>query len=831
MGSKRRFGITSDLSGLSQGLMVNNISFTEDSQVAEARNQYGQLVDLAVYANDKNVTIDGLYLGDMLSGGSVINIGSEQYMVTSTARGETNIGFQTGTVNAQRISGDFSPIPPQPPTPTEPSITFNIPNNIIWDFETNTTSSINFANYVAATPNSTGINYELTDQLYTTLPNGVVFNDGVLSANKSQMSDDYSTILSLNVSASFSGGTSLISTSPTFNFIVENVVEPVYNIPLTFKGLSSTNAIKLQAIGSPDPIVLKAKINDGDWNSVTVDQNTYFTARLNQGDTIAFSGANETFSKDEDNYFKFAMTGQIEASGNIQSLMNFSPSATSYCYYRMFDHCDRLITAPELPATSLVSGCYYSMFFNCYNLTAAPDLPASILAPKCYQYMFYNCINLSTAPDLPATSSVYQCYLAMFYNCSSLSSISINLTNWKYMDTYTWVKNVADQGIFYKPSALSAIYDDSHIPTNWQVVNKEWFIPLTFKGVDSTNAIKLQAIGSPYSIDLQYNKNDTGWTNYTIGDIISLNDSDTVAFSGANNLFSKNSSNYYQFAMTGQIAASGNTMSLMNFSDSCTTSCYDGLFLGCTSLKKAPQLPATILAPSCYAYMFADCKSLTSIPYLPATRLKQFCYCRMFGNCFNLSTAPALPATGLAKWCYSNMFYQCINLSTAPALPAMNLAEGCYYSMFYWCNSLKNGPELPASSLASNCYRNMFEYCQSLTAGPALTAMTLALSCYYGMFYGCGSMKGLFQIPTSTMLPATTLAPDCYDYMFYGCSRLESISVSFTDWRWQYQGAGYMFTQNWMSGVVGTGRFYKPADLTTIKSVDYIPSGWTVYDF
>ena len=96
----------------------------------------------------------------------------------------------------------------------------------------------------------------------------------------------------------------------------------------------------------------------------------------------------------------------------------------------------------------------------------------------------------------------------------------------------------------------------------------------------------------------------------------------------------------------------------------------------CTSLIKAPDLPATTLASACYGYMFSGCQSLTK--------------------------APALPATTLAKSCYEGMFYTCQSLTEAPALPATTLAEACYWGMFFNCQSLKEVRISATTTTATN---------------------------------------------------------------------------------------------------------------------------------
>ena len=196
-----------------------------------------------------------------------------------------------------------------------------------------------------------------------------------------------------------------------------------------------------------------------------------------------------------------------------------------------------------------------------------------------------------------------------------------------------------------------------------------------------------------------------------------------------------------------------------------TDRCYNEMFMRCTNLTKAPELPAITLAESCYFNMFAYCSNLTKAPELPAITLAVSCYGAMFAYCTNLTKAPELPALSLAKGCYSTMFV-CTALIKAPALPATMLAENCYYGMFNSCKSLTEAPELPATILASRCYQGMFSFCTSLTDGPILPATTLANHCYYEMFQGCTSLT------KTPELPATSLANYCYRSMFDGCTNL-----------------------------------------------------------
>ena len=70
--------------------------------------------------------------------------------------------------------------------------------------------------------------------------------------------------------------------------------------------------------------------------------------------------------------------------------------------------------------------------------------------------------------------------------------------------------------------------------------------------------------------------------------------------------------------------------------------CYSWMFNGCSSLKVAPELPATELARNCYVGMFFNCENLTTAPELPATTLVAYCYNQMFNGCTKLSSITIL---------------------------------------------------------------------------------------------------------------------------------------------------------------------------------------------
>ena len=353
--------------------------------------------------------------------------------------------------------------------------------------------------------------------------------------------------------------------------------------------------------------------------------------------------------------------------------------------------------------------------------------------------------------------------------------------------------------------------------------------PLTFRATQDGSTVSLSKTGSPEGANFQTSRDGGNtWTDYTIGTAITLNTGDEVSFrTSADRTSAQTMQDYFGFQMTGKIEAWHNVMSLYRTNDFATYESvveygFSRLFEGCTSLVKAPALPATTLAPSCYRDMFNGCTSLTKAPELPATTLSFNCYNSMFYGCTSLTEAPALSATTLASSCYSSMFYGCTSLTKAPELPATTLSYSCYEYMFYGCTSLVNAPKLPATTLNENCYYGMFLRCTSLANAPALPATTLAVGCYHSMFEGCTSLT------KAPALPATTLAVRCYQYMFGGCSWLNEVHCNMPS-SYSSSAIEKTYAYRWLLDVSSTGTFYTNADAkwpSGASGASGIPTGW-----
>ena len=134
-----------------------------------------------------------------------------------------------------------------------------------------------------------------------------------------------------------------------------------------------TNATKVELIDSTtSAAALTSKIN--------------YT--LGSGSSPEFSCNLNTFSKDDKNYYHFAITGtNVQLSGTIGEVTE------AYQYFKLFDGCSAITDASNLTLSSqtVQNWAYANMFLDCKNLTTPPTIQASGLARWCCQGMFGNC--------------------------------------------------------------------------------------------------------------------------------------------------------------------------------------------------------------------------------------------------------------------------------------------------------------------------------------------------------------------------------------------------------------------------------------------------------
>ena len=181
-------------------------------------------------------------------------------------------------------------------------------------------------------------------------------------------------------------------------------------VPLCFEAVGSDMAVKYgndyyDAGGMQQAGTNFQYSTDGkNWNEWVLGETQFDLITIPVGTKLYLRGNNPNGVYPQigigDEHFTFTGSGTINASGNIQSLIDPTMERTDvpeFCYTRMFYGCTSLTQAPTLPATTLANQCYQSMFSGCSNLTQAPALPATSLANYCYYQMFCNCISLSQA--------------------------------------------------------------------------------------------------------------------------------------------------------------------------------------------------------------------------------------------------------------------------------------------------------------------------------------------------------------------------------------------------------------------------------------------------
>lgn len=104
MATTRKFGIITDVSGITAGIMINSLDFSETVQTAEARDELGRITDIASYSNSKTVSIQGLMdtaKGSVATAGSIITLDGKQWLIDNVSKRESNTGFVELTISAR----------------------------------------------------------------------------------------------------------------------------------------------------------------------------------------------------------------------------------------------------------------------------------------------------------------------------------------------------------------------------------------------------------------------------------------------------------------------------------------------------------------------------------------------------------------------------------------------------------------------------------------------------------------------------------------------------------------------------------------------------------
>ena len=233
---------------------------------------------------------------------------------------------------------------------------------------------------------------------------------------------------------------------------------------------------------------LEYSVNNGEWAAVKAGTEITFGGA--HGD-LRLRGTNNTKGTSSpyvnNNSFdhseiQFSTKNEVACKGDIRTLLDYKNYKTvntdNARFYKLFAECKQLISAPELPATTLADNCYSAMFVRCSSLISAPKLPATTLANNCYCDMFNGCTNLTSAPELPATTLAADCYIHMFEDCTKLSTVTMlapsdEIAN-KYDACFRWLYDVGtDASVSSRilkvqnAAAYKALVDKGYLPEIW----------------------------------------------------------------------------------------------------------------------------------------------------------------------------------------------------------------------------------------------------------------------------------------------------------------------------------------------------------------------------
>lgn len=288
-------------------------------------------------------------------------------------------------------------------------------------------------------------------------------------------------------------------------------VKPEEFKAVKFTALEDGSSVGLAKLATNQ--TLESSLDGKNWS--TFDTTT--TISLNSGESVFVRGILSADNTSSD-YTNFAMSGKIAASGNINTLWDYTAEdlgtgfqLKNYCGWALFNNCLSLVRVDELylPSMHLAGHCYGSMFSNVgFDAdTKIEMLPATTLATGCYQYMFLT-NNRSAkmpriAPILPAPTLVEQCYMAMFSGARIAESDMTNyikcLATSGFDATYA-LNNFArssSTGTFVKATAANDwLIGNNGIPTGWEVVNDDtvpeytWHNVITYKWAEIPEALE-----------------------------------------------------------------------------------------------------------------------------------------------------------------------------------------------------------------------------------------------------------------------------------------------------------------------------------------------------
>ena len=248
---------------------------------------------------------------------------------------------------------------------------------------------------------------------------------------------------------------------------------------------------------------------------------------------------------------------------------------------------------------------------------------------------------------------------------------------------------------------------------------------------DESNSIIIEITGNPIDgTDIEYslNKIDFQQITYSSNKFNIDIPKGGQLYLRSTNGFSSDNTNFRTISSSNSIYISGDICTLIDYTNNEVDTIPNG----------------------CFVYLFRENDKLIecTLNFNKITTINSEGCSGMFLGCTSLIIAPELPATNLSSNCYNGMFRNCTSLTIAPELPAVNLANFCYRFMFAGCTSLIKAPELPAQKPLYYSYGQMFSGCTSLNYVKCLATDISSSNCTNG-WLGNVSESGIFVKPSN----------------------------------------------------------------------------------
>ena len=257
-------------------------------------------------------------------------------------------------------------------------------------------------------------------------------------------------------------------------------------------------------------------------------------------------------------------------------------------------------------------------------------------------------------------------------------------------DAQTWINN--NGGIHCEPDFASNLVLSAN---HYYHVLRSTIDEFTVEAPSNGNGATVTFNYSPVQFRKYSNGAWTTWADYT--STVYLSAGDKVSFRGQKTSYANTGGNTSLITVTNDVYVYGDIMSLIcdeNWvqQSSVGENAFKQAFKGCTSINIHPDkdlcLSAETLGASCYEGMFNGCTSLTKAPVLPATTTAASCYKSMFKDCSSLAAAPVLPALALVTYCYYEMFRNCSSLRSVTCMASSGINTS--NSTTNWLNGVPN---------------------------------------------------------------------------------------------------------------------------------------------